>query len=187
MNIYVLAGYRAFEHLQTIVEEMKPDALSLFPDQYSEATFTNIQESINAGLQYYQSTYVFNLQKHSPIPTHCIDWLTSDPKETKFQNQCSDGHTESCELCDLMPKVCMALTSMASKIEVKLDTTNHVKVEKWKHIIDQSEKAILEYRNFIVRNKQSDNDWDTYLSTENPEEAIVTFDFAMNHLPAKAR
>ena len=167
---------------------MKPDALSSFPTDYSESSFTNLRECITAGLQYYQSSYVFNLQKHSPIPTHCIDWLTSDPKEKKFQNPCHIAHDASCEDCDRMPKVCMALMSLASKIgNQSADDATKVKVEKWQHVIDECEKAILEYRNFLVRNKQSDNDWNAYLSTDTPENATVTFDFAMNHLPKKAR
>ena len=178
---------RAFEHLHTIVEEIKPDALAIAPRDYNESTFTNLRDCINSGLQYYQNNYVFNLQKHSEIPTHCIDWLTSDPKDSKFQNQCPGDHVKNCHFCEIVPKVCMALMSMVSKIGDKLDDSNRVKVEKWRHVINQSEKAIIEYRNFIVRNKQSNNDWDTYLSTEKPEEALATFDFAMNHLPEKAR
>ena len=153
----------------------------------SDNQCANIQFCLDTALQYYQQNYVFNLNTESCIKTHNLNWLTSDKSDKAFQNKCDQEFAGTCEFCNLTPIVCMQLMSLCQKLDNEPLFLDKIRIEKWKHAINQDELAILEYRNFIVRNKMSDIDWHSRFSTDTPHRANVIFDWAMNHLPEKPR
>ena len=179
------SGVRAFESLTDLLHEFKPDALRF--NKLTEDQIGKIQYCLEAALQYFQNNYVFNLSQDSSIKTHNLDWLLSDSKDPNFQNPCSQEFEGTCEFCDLVPTTCMQMMSVCEQLEQEALFTDKARIEKWRYTINQSELAIQEYRNFIVRNKMSDMDWNSRFSTERPQCANVIFDFAMNHLPEKPR
>ena len=183
-----IAGVRAFNDLKKMIDEMEGDATTLASGFYNKTTFENLRSCIESAETYYQNTFQFNLEKSSNIRSHSTDWLVSDPKQKNFQNEIQ-SNTESSELCDfclLTPKICMALMGICSKIELH-PKANKMRIDQWRYQINKSERAILEYRNYIIRNKVSNLDWENYLTTDEPETAVVTFDYAMNFLPQKCR
>ena len=168
-----------------LLEEMRPDALELpEPDSYSEAQLDWIKLHLGISKQYYQSTYVFNLLTHSSVRSHCLNWLLGDPKDIDLQNACSEpgNHQDTCENCELIPKLFMILMAICRKIEQN-NMHDTLRIQKWTKRILEAEEGVLHYRNFIIRNKVSELDWGSFLSTDEPEKAQVTYDFAMDHLP----
>ena len=178
-------GVRAFESLTDLLHECKHDALRY--GKLTEDQIGNIQYCLEAALQYFQNNYVFNLSHDSSIKTHNLNWLLSDSKDENFQNPCTQDFEGTCEFCDLVPTISMQLMSVCEQLEQDPLFSDKPRIEKWRYTINQSELAIQEYRNFIVRNKMSDMDWNSRFSTERPQCANVIFDFAMNHLPEKPR
>ena len=180
--ILSILGVRAFENLTILLEEMKPSALLL--EKYTEDILNNISDCISASAQYYQSNFVYNLDNETDVRTHNIDWLVSDSKNVKFQSYKDIDCSQTCSFCEMAPKICMVLSKLCSALASMVDSQQ---VEIWRYTINSSEKCILEYRNFIIRNKQSDIDWGRYLSIETPEAATLIIDFAMNKMPVGAR
>ena len=178
-----ISGVRAFESLSNLLHEVKADAMQF--GMLTSDQVTNIQYCLDSALQYYQNNYSFNLEIDSKIKTHSMNWLLSDPTVKDFQNTCEEEFSGTCEFCELVPKISMALMGICKKLQAEPLFTDKVKIEKWMYTINRSELAILQYRNFIIRNKMSDLDWNSYFSTEKPHSANVIFDFAMNHLPEK--
>ena len=165
---------------------MESDALTLVSGLYNKESFENLRTCIDSAENYYQNSFHFNLERNASDRTHSIDWLLSNPKKQHFQNKFTPESEDLCQSCLLSPKICMALMGICAKIELH-PNANKAKVDNWRFLIDKCERAILEYRNFIVRNKMSNMDWESYLSTEDPETAVVVFDYAMNFLPQKHR
>ena len=184
-----ITGVRAFHDLKKMVDEMEGDAKTLASGFYNKTTFENLRCCIDSAETYFQNTFQFSLEKSSNVRSHCTDWLVSDPKQKHFQNQIESSAAESSELCEfclLTPKISMALMGICSKIELH-PKANKMRIDQWRYQINKCERAILEYRNYIIRNKVSNIDWENYLSTDEPETAVVTFDYAMNFLPQKFR
>ena len=96
------------------------------------------------------------------------------------------SYSDSCDFCDLPAKLTMILMAICTKVETKNMISGHV-IEQWRYTINEAQLAIKEWRNFILRNKVSNIDWNSYLSTDTPEHAVLIIDFAMNHLPEKPR
>ena len=179
-------GVRALESLKELVDEMKPHALEC---DYTVENLDNIKDGIKTSYQYLQSQYVFNLSKDSTIRSHNTHWLTSDPSNMDLQAGISEDHSsysDSCDFCDLPAKLTMILMAICTKVETKNMISGHV-IEQWRYTINEAQLAIKEWRNFILRNKVSNIDWNSYLSTDTPEHAVLIIDFAMNHLPEKPR
>ena len=166
---------------------MKPDALTLVTHQYSESAFTNLSDCIDSARKYFENNFVFNLEKQSSVRSHCMDWLTADPQKRQLQNECIGIYNDTCQHCLLVPKVAMAMNAICSNIEKDPKGVNPMKIQNWRYKLNKAELSILEYRNHLLRNKASNLDWENYLSIESPDTAVVTHDFAMNHLPQKFR
>lgn len=182
----MFSGVRAFESLDDLTSKMAPHAMAC---GYTLDKIDHIKSGIKSAFKYYQSNYVFNLDNDSPIRTHNMDFLTSDSKNINLQNGSFENlsfYCKSCPNCDLAPKLSMILNAMCLKIEEKKLADEHT-IGGWKHIINTTEVSIKEWRNFLVRNKKSNLDWASYLSVEQLDHAVLTIDFAMNHLPEKPR
>ena len=164
---------------------MKPHALSLNPRIYGEDDIENIFENIENCYNYHRSTFVFNLSRDNNIKSHCINHLCSDPLQKDFQAMCDNDHNARCDHCDSVPKLAQIMLAMAEKIEPMM--ADKQKVEIWRYHIQRSEKLIYNWRNFMVRNKVSNQEWSKLLTKDNPKVGTGILDFAMKYEPMKHR
>ena len=143
---------RAFQKLSDVVKGMENDAITT--GAYSEADIKHLLDCIDGAFKYNKYNYVFHLERHSKVKSHCISFLLSDPKNRDLQNECSDDdcHTESCSFCDMVPEICQTLMAMVRTIGKK-QKTQKATLARWEYEIDQAEKSIHLWRNFIMRNK----------------------------------
>ena len=123
MNILVLishisiSGVRALEDMIALTDEMSHDILA--GCNYDEATLQWLKDHFLSTQTYLQNTFPFNLQSHSDIRSHCLDWLTGDPEESDLQNNCQDPekHMSSCKNCDLIPQLFMVMMGFCNLVE----------------------------------------------------------------------
>ena len=183
---------KAFARMAEIVKEMESLAISAGKpedteeEKYDEARIAHILECIDKCYHYHKSNFVFNLARHSEIRSHCISFLCSDSSNKNFQTDCEEGcHQKVCHMCHMPSELAMVLMGMKEKIEKSMHVDNITKMNlaKWAYDIDQAEKAIKGWRNFMIRNKISNQEWSKKLTTESPESAIVVFDYAMKFEP----
>jgi len=179
-------GVRGFERIDQLLDQMRPIAIQL---GYTLEDIANIKDGIKTAYKYLQSNYVFNLSNDSNVRSHNLDWLTSDPTNIDLQSKNFDDPSvisDTCKYCELPAQLSMVLMAICNEAERKKQI-NEQTIGEWKHAIIQSELAFKEWRNFLVRNKVSNSDWESLLSVDDVSHAILTIDFAMNHLPEKPR
>ena len=82
-------------------------------------------------------------------------------------------------------EVCQTMIGLCTKLEEA--SIDDLKIEEWRYDINESEKAIHRWRNFIIRNKVNNQEWGKTLTTENSSLATVIYDFAMKFEPQKNR
>ena len=154
-----------------------------------EDTLQWLENHFLSSLTYFQNTYPFNLQSHSSVRSHCLDWLTGDPDLVDLQNNCVDPneHLDSCKHCLIVPQLFMIMMGFCNLIEQNKFRNDLLQIQKWRNRINDAHEAVREWQNFIIRNKVSEEDWASRLSTEHPEVAQATFDFAMDHLPEEPK
>ena len=188
---------KAFAKLAEVVKEMESCAIDVLagkPDdaadeKYDEAKIAHILECLDNCYKYHKSNFVFNIARHSEVRSHCISFLCSDSDDKKrcFQSECEEGcHQKSCPNCDMVSELCMVIMAMKEKIKRNLittDNTSKLNVAKWTYDINESEKAIHGWRNFMIRNKISNQEWSKQLTTDNPKSATAIFDYAMKFPP----
>ena len=152
---------------------------------YESETLDWLREHFEISQRYYKNTFVFNLESHSSVSSHCQDWLTSEDGNIDLQNNCQDPnkHLDLCENCTLIPQLFTIMMGFCNLIEEKKMPNDLLQIQKWRNRINDAEKAVIEWRNFMVRNKVSEEDWELKLTTDNPNQAQATFDFAMDHIP----
>ena len=185
-------GHRAFETLAEIVKEMEQRDKSYNAKTLNSDTVNNLLSSIDTCYVYHKSNFVFNIETHSRVKSHCINYLCSDPKNQAYVNLCEDDpernenvHDETCNYCQMFSDVCQSLIALCTKLEEA--SIDDLKVEEWRYDINEAEKAIIRWRNFIIRNKINNQQWGKTLTTENSTLASVIFDFAMKFEPQKNR
>ena len=163
--------------------EMAHDVLAL--GIYNEGDIKWIKDHFLICQTYYQNTFPFNLENHSSVRSHCLEWGTSDPDNIDLQDSCTDSnkHLDSCKNCDLIREMFMIMMGFCEKVEQAQFRNDLLQIQKWKNRINDAEQSVKEWKNFIIRNKVSEDDWASRLTTERPEKAQATFDFAMDHLP----
>ena len=144
---------RAFEKLAQVVKEMESEAIAT--GDYTESDISHILDCLDGCYKYHKYNFVFNVERHSKVKSHCISFLCSDPKKKVYQNICpEDCHSESCSYCDMVKELCMITMAMATTIGEKRKIKKAT-VIKWKYDIDEAETSIHSWRNFIIRNKVS--------------------------------
>ena len=176
---------KAYDKWASILKEMKQTALSLKPRIYGEEDIENIFECLENSFNYHKSTFVFNLTRDSYIKSHCINHLCSDPNVKAFQESCELEHNSRCDHCDSVPKLAQILMAMVENIEPTM--ADKQKVAIWRYHIQRSERLIYNWRNFMVRNKISNQEWSRLLTKDNPKVGTGILDFAMKFEPMKHR
>ena len=183
-------GHRAFETLAKIAKQMEEQDKQQNAKALTPEKINNLLESIDSCFQYHKSSYVFNIERHSNVKSHCLNFLCSDPKNPQFATSCAEDenesiHGDSCDFCNMVPDICQTLMGLCEQLEEA--SVDDMKIEEWKHDINDCERAIYKWRNFIARNKLNNQEWSKTLTTDKPEKATCIIDFAMKFEPMRAR
>ena len=125
-----------------------------------------------------------HITEASEVADHCVAHTLSDPREEKFCHTCNHLHNHVCSSCE-------GLKSVLSSIQVALnDQSVTLAVDERDDLMyacQQAIQAINAWKAHQLRSLRQDKCRIDVLQELNPNEVLVTQDWAMKFLPQKYR
>ena len=70
-----------------------------------------VQQGLSTSSAYLLGHFAYNISPNSKCESHCVNFVCSDPKNSKQKENCSaesmdssEGHSEECDYCNLFPQ-----------------------------------------------------------------------------------
>ena len=181
INSTLEACKQAFARLQEIVSKLIP--IGVLKGHFTRGQFESLVSYLHTAERYYRNAFVYNLQEHSNIRSHCVTFSLSDPKTKMFAKKCMESdHMEKCENCQILPDSIQILRNIVEVLYNNKDLTNF-DFNEYVYDIHDAHVKINDYIRHMLRNHQSNNYWKAMMDRQIDGDVFVIFDFAMKFLP----
>ena len=115
VNTVVDESRKAFQTLKKIIEGLRPVAMRR--NLVSVDDLDTLVDCLQTVERYLKTHFVYNLEEHSDIATHCITYACSDELAKDFHSECKKPHTEKCQYCELFPLVITTMRAILEELE----------------------------------------------------------------------
>lgn len=159
----------AFQVIEKVIRDIQPKAV--LRGHFSDDVFKNLLECNSAASRYMKSHFVYNLDIHSSVGSHCVAHGCSDPTDVAFQETCPGPHPDECGYCMLVPKIIQALEAILDQIKndlPKVVINGHV------HDIRQAHQSVLDYMAHMHRTQLNQGTWEKLVNMRKPDIAFLT-------------
>ena len=122
------------------------------------------------------------IETESNVKSHCCHFALSDSTVDKttrvphFQKKCEKEHTETCDFCDLLPKIFVGLKNTLKKAH----QDNIICDEDADNIdydIDNCESLIEEYKHHVIRAYGQNVPWEKLINGCCEKTVFITMDW----------
>ena len=120
----------------------------------------------------------------------CVTFACSDPKDKRFQEQCSadsldesEGHSETCDYCNLFPILTHILDELIKKARFEEDLQKEV----LEYDMEKAKTNIALYKKQVFRHYVGSQAWEKYFLDNDTNMAMGTMDWGMKVIPETHR
>ncbi len=173
------AGENSCTNLVDILRYLK----TILPDPETSREIQNdiiLMQEINF---YLKQELKSHISLDNECPDHCIKWALSDPKQKKFQEECTHQHRLHCEKCNYINTLKERLTKHVDKLNPLLGE----QYDEYLLDIAVNTKNISEWKGHILRTLNQGRCKDYILTNMKRNEVLIVIDYPMKFLPRKFR
>lgn len=123
------------------------------------------------------------MQEASSVPDHCRKFGLSDRACEEFHEKCDHEHDQVCESCEQVQEVIADINCLV----LKTDFSNREDEDDIKFRLAQAEKALVNWKNHLLRARNQDTAKTTFFSNMKSDEVLLVLDWAMKFIPRKYR
>ena len=173
INTVVDESRKAFQTLKKIIEGLRPVAMRR--NLVSVDDLDTLVDCLQTVERYLKTHFVYNLEEHSDIATHCITYACSDELAKDFHSECKKPHTEKCQYCELFPLVITTMRAILEELERDMEDKFQY-TENLHDLLDCHEK-IQRHISYIIMNEKSNVEWNKKFEEMKPGRVMVTGKF----------
>ena len=185
INATVEEASEALKTLERLIKDL--EVPSVQKNHYPKESFDSMLKSLKSASKYYKQHYVYNLQSHSRVASHCLAHGLSDPSQGEFQETCPEEHDERCENCEIIPNLVQCLEGVLKTLDDAGDLPMHMTFDEAQYELHDSHYKIVSLVGHLMRNQVSNSQWEKMLYEKKPHRVMLTVDFAMKLLAKKYR
>ena len=181
LDYYTKEALDSFDDLANMFHIMKGaaggDLNPLGDRDTSDEFYKNFQMAKN----YLRVNYKLHLKTASHVPDHCLTYALSDQDTEEYRETCDHDHEMRCEDCERVKTTMKDFEEFLPNIE---DDDLRMKQEA---IYMEARTSLQRYKAHQLRTVNQDRARADILKELDFDEAFVILDWAMKHLPLKAR
>ena len=185
INATVEEASEALKTLERLIKDL--EVPSVQKNHYPKESFDSMLKSLKSASKYYKQHYVYNLQSHSRVASHCLAHGLSDPSQGEFQETCPEEHDERCENCEIIPNLVQCLEGVLKTLDDAGDLPMQMTYDEAQYELHDSHYKIVSLVGHLMRNQVSNSQWEKMLYEKKPHRVMLTVDFAMKLLAKKYR
>jgi hypothetical protein len=171
-NTSETCGREAFETARDVVTRLRKCDIEDF-DEDAVALLA----AIDLAELYYKTQFKRNLSADSPVASHCLHHLLSEPDSIENGIDCDHSHDDRCQLCELYPAV---LKSMRSAFTSCSDELSDAEQRFFEKRLSELEDSHQRYVGHLCREVWQKLEFDKIVADLPQGTAILHVDYAMN-------
>ena len=148
-----------------------------------------VQQALKICESYILGYFIYNVSFNSKCINHCVTFACSDPADKNFQEQCSpdsldssEGHSETCDYCNLFPILMHILEGLIEKAPIGNDLERQI----LEYDMEKSKNNITAYKRQVFRHYVGSQAWEKYF-LDSLNMAMRQIDWGMKWIPQLTR
>ena len=140
-----------------------------------------LESSVDTVNRYLSTHYQYQIDWSSPIKSHCATYGLSQPLDnknssTEFHEVCHKDHDSTCEFCDLLPQIFVAIKNVLKK-SVNQNQISEEDMDSFEYDLDICEENIYAYKYHVIRAFAQNHTWEKDIQRGLTDTVYITQDW----------